>query len=879
MATFTVTTSQNIDQITGKTGGDVYNINGGILTIDQHSRFGLNASNTSTTDARFWLNASNTSTTDATSLGTITISATLGGTLNIDGRKVRLIAYTGGSGTLPAMGSLVTQGGASGKIMCVTANHTSLPVTSGTIPASGFIHIKQWNDVEYSAGALTLSGITATSSEASTVGYLEIFGDNASTINANRLGAVNITGEWYRLGTTTGVANQTLQVPNNGTLKHIAGVWIEKNAGAKDYQFYPNAGLQTTVGSEEFRGKACWISNTGLVRLGHNGTANMGYIPPAGREVVIPNVFLQCCLTTARNAEVVPNATIATRYDFTTTGGGVVTIDKAQMAWYPSFVQAYSVQLSNIQVIESLYCSELASEANWINIGVGQKPTTSLNVSPLILTLCFSGGTITNYKGSRLNHSASGTYTDTMTDISGFDFINHSNTPLSTRGHSTTGSINATRISNCNFVSPQILGGRILLTSCTNVTLSNIAYSDNVSGTTFTTYTSSVVDIASGCSNITVDGITLPVTNNQPYTQLVGVQAAGCRVRVRNIGTLLSPLNLGSTNATAFAVTLAAGAAANNVKVQRVYVSNTRTGFSSGDNSSKDIVFENCSGDYADTATGLTSYSSLNATHRAIGNNFTAGAAASVYGTHWLDVFNSATAGRVLVLMNEPSSTTASQAIVANGANFTSAGGLYMPVIGHTATFEMPYYALGHTGFANSALVMSGGKATNYNYNFAIDKNNGAGWSTMTTANYTPTTLGTALNTIGVLDASKGFKLRLKITTVTTNTTAITTVYMPTVSTTTAQGYQYPLDTITLTLNGLIGGSDIVILQAGTETELANVDANPASSYSFVYEVPQAVDIMVYKRGYIPFGIRNYTLSSSDASLPIAQIADRNFLE
>jgi hypothetical protein len=866
MATFTVTTSQNIDQIAGKNGGDVYNINGGTLTIDGHSRFDLNASNASATAA--------------TSLGTITISATLGGTLNIDARNVRLIPFNNGTGTVPAAGTIISQGGASGKLMCVygaTPSVTAPLATGAAMVASSWLLIKQWNGVEFSAGALT--GISADATQNSVVGWIEIFGDDASTINANRLGSVNITGEWYRLGATTGVANQTMQVPNNGTLKHIAGVWIEKNAGAKDYEFYLNAGMQNTVGSEEFRGKVCWISNTGLVRLGHNGTANMGYVPPAGREVVIPNVFLQCCLATARNAEVVPNATIATRYDFTTTGGGVVNIDKAQMAWYPSFVQAYSVQLSNIQVIESLYCSELASEANWINIGVGQKPTTSLNVSPLILTLCFSGGTITNYKGSRLNQSATGIYTDTLTDISGFDFINHSNTPLSTRGHATTGSINATRVNNCNFVSPQILGGRILLTSCTNVNLSNIAYSDNVSGTTFTTYASSVVDIASGCINITVDGITLPVANNQPYTQLVGIQAAGCsNIKVRNIGTLLSPLNLGSTNACGYAVTLAAGAAANNVKVQRVYVSNTRTGFSSGDNSSKDIVFENCLGDYADTATGLTSYSSLNATHRAIGNNFTAGAAASVYGTHWLDVFSSATAGRVLVLMNEPSSTTASQAIVANGANFTSAGGLYMPVIGHTATFEMPYYALGHTGFANSALVMSGGTATNYDYNFAIDKNDGAGWPAMTTANYTATTLGTALNAIGALDASKGFKLRLKITTITTNTTAITTVYLTTTSTTTAQGYQYPLDTIVATMTGMVTGSDIVILPHGTETVRATAEDISGTTYAYTYETPESVDIRVYKEGYFPFSIENYMLGSTNASVLITQVPDVSYL-
>lgn len=42
MATFTITTPVNIDTLTSKTGGDIYNINGGALTIDQDSRYGLN---------------------------------------------------------------------------------------------------------------------------------------------------------------------------------------------------------------------------------------------------------------------------------------------------------------------------------------------------------------------------------------------------------------------------------------------------------------------------------------------------------------------------------------------------------------------------------------------------------------------------------------------------------------------------------------------------------------------------------------------------------------------------------------------------------------------------------------------------------------------
>ena len=249
----------------------------------------------------------------------------------------------------------------------------------------------------------------------------------------------------------------------------------------------------------------------------------------------------------------------------------------------------------------------------------------------------------------------------------------------------------------------------------------------------------------------------------------------------------------------------------------------------------------------------------------------------AVYGTHWSDHFTSATVGRIALVMNEPTVNTVSQVTLANGAAFTSAGGLYMPVIGHSATFEMPYYALGHTQFTNSAAIMAGGTATNYNYNFSVDLNNGSGWSTMTTANYTATTLATALNALGVLNPALGVKVRLKITTITTNTTAITSFYIITTSSAVAQDNQYPLDTNVVTFTGLPTGTDIVVLTAGTTTILAQQDSNPTSSYSFQYSGAQSVDIGFLRGGYIPKYLRNLDLTTTDTSLPVSMTIDRNY--
>ena len=81
----------------------------------------------------------------------------------------------------------------------------------------------------------------------------------------------------------------------------------------------------------------------------------------------------------------------------------------------------------------------------------------------------------------------------------------------------------------------------------------------------------------------------------------------------------------------------------------------------------------------------------------------------------------------------------------------------------------------------------------------------------------------------------------------------------------------------TLTLTGLQTGSDIVILAAGTTTELLNIDANNGATYAYMYSATSNVDIGVFKAGYVPFYIRNFSLAATDASLPVAQTADRNY--
>lgn len=841
--------------VTARTGGDTFNTNGFNLLIDQDVRYGLSG------------------TTSAT-LGNITVNASKGGNLNIDGRYVRLIPFTGGSGTITA-GTLITCGSATAKVIGLYSAMTAAPVLTGV--ATGWIKVTEWNGIAFpTSGAFTQAGYTFTISGADKVGFIEINGDDASTIYANRLGSVNITGEWYSLGTTSGVSNQTLQIPNNGVARYAAGVFIEKTGGLKDYEFYPNNGANVATGTDVTRGKVVWIDATGLVRIGNSGAATNGHTPASGLEVVVPNIFFECNTTAARTANVIPNATIATRYDFTATGGGVVNIDKGNFAWYGSFSQAYSVNISNSGFIDGILLSEVATPMTFSKVGVGNKPTTALLMSPLTMTLCFAGGTFTDCVWLRASMAASGAHTNTLTDIAGFTFVRDTVRAGVIRGNATTYSINATRANNCTWTAPTIIQGAATFTTCNGITFTNTTYCETVSATTITTYAGSVWTIASNSLNCTFSGLTMPVLNNQPYTALLQISAAGCdNTKLRNIGTRSTPLSMGTVNACSLIYSLAGAAAATNTKVQRVYCSGTRTGIMTGDNSSKGLLQEQVFGDYADAADVAAV---LEYQRKGIGGTLAVTAQTAIYGTHWFDCFTSTTAGRIGLLMNEATTNTSTQVSLANGAGFTSAGGLYMPTIGMTATFETPGYVLGHTQISATAGTMAGGTVGNYRFEYSIDKNDGAGWSAMTSAAYTAATLATALNGVGALNAALGFKLRLKISTTTGNTTAITSFFIPTVSTTTAQDYQYPLDTVTLTISGLVTGSDVVIRAAGTSTVLASVDANVGGVWAYVYETPEAVDIDVLKPGYVPYPlVRNYMLSSSNSSLPCSQLADRNY--
>lgn len=82
-----------------------------------------------------------------------------------------------------------------------------------------------------------------------------------------------------------------------------------------------------------------------------------------------------------------------------------------------------------------------------------------------------------------------------------------------------------------------------------------------------------------------------------------------------------------------------------------------------------------------------------------------------------------------------------------------------------------------------------------------------------------------------------------------------------------------------ITVTGLVSGSDVVILDAGTTTVLAQVDQNAGATWSWDYDADavSTVDICVYKQTYVPYILRNIYPGSAGITIPVVQVADRNF--
>ena len=790
-----------------------------------------------------------------------------GGEVIIDPTYVRYVSYTGGSGNSPAFGAAISQGGVSGVFLGVWADWQGEPIVPGAaIPASGFIKIGGVTGGAFSSGVLT--GIAATCSGADLQGWIEVRSAETAAITVPRVGEFKSVLAWFDLGVTTGVRGQVLSCPTTATVAGIfPGVWVETSPGSDTYEEFIGVGTQVALATHPTDARAKWIwQTTAGVRIGSDGTNGVGYLPPAGCKVRIPAIILTCCTRTAGGSgpRVLPNATLATRPEFNTSTSGAIDISGAVIQWYANFSASYSLVLNSCAISDTLTISNIATPAVVNNCLVS--PTQQQQNGALVVSACAEGFSSINcvfartVAGSGSSAGAVNTSRNVLLSDSVF-------TLLTVRTSNQSNSLRLVSVIDATVENCTCIGARLDISSGSDIDINGFKHADGF-GDTVTTNSEFAIDLSGGVTNVLIDNPSVLVANAHAYSGWLNVNAS-YDVTLRNLGSFASPFSGGTVNAMARVVAI--GSSSSGIKIQRCYAVDMRSGFWSAVSNVRGVEVSNCAGDFAGTSPVLSAATTV----RGLGENNTTTGQTAVYGSHWTSRFTSSTAGVFEVLCNEPIAETISQCLITVGVpKFNSSGSVLLTAVGQQIIWEMPFFALGHTALANTALSLTGTNTGNLSYEFQYDIGagyNGA-WLTANATNFTG---------VGAIDPAVGIKIKLRVTCVTANASnVLTNIRITTVTTSAAQSENlYPLDTITLTLTGLVSGSDVVVRAAGTSTILASVDSNAGTTWAYVYEMPVAIDVDVIKPGYVPLPlVRGYTPSSVDASLPVAQLIDRNYI-
>ena len=693
--------------------------------------------------------------------------------------------------------------------------------------------------------------------------------------------------------------------------------------------------IQNTVSfitTEEARGKFFYSDPfAGTIQLAKRGSNNAGYKPVTGLKIRIPNVILGTSTAADYTAQYV---SYQARYGMNISGG-VFNQDTVAFGWQLTNVTPITFTLKNSAFANSLSILNFYTEIRNSCIA----PVLYQNGSGLVLqnsaNLFLYDSRIVRANGAAFQTVASANINAYR---SRFEQIKQGVQGRSQR----TAAIGQNPVlvsvasSGGEFVDCTIVGGAANF-NVQNYSIRNPTHCDNMTGTT-----PAIASRAIGVqgTNILVEGMSaLPgIANNHPFTDYIGTTGFTANLTVRNIGSPTSPLNAGTINPAGYIVSVAA--AGTTFEVRRCYGTNLRLGVISQALAAPVFAAYDVWGDGATPqiiATANVISRGGRWTNQRIGQSGNGG-------SHWDDAYNSTTTGRITIMANEPTATSAAQCVatLGLGSGFNGSGSMVISKLTDLVTWATPVKIYGHN-FLAGGCALTGTDCQNLIFEYKIDTGSGFGGSwtflantvrrsaggvagtntvTLTTADRTALTrqpqIGdfvqsgsfrlpantTVTLVVGdvvtcsnnfvtsltanefltfspvnvAVSAANGYSLQVRTyPTVAAATTLLTALSIGIQTNATDQRIQHPLPGIALTLTGIVSGSDIVVLQANTETVLSQIDQNIGSNWVYDYEVPTVVDIFVSKAGYVPFYIRNYSLPSNNASLPIAQVIDRNY--
>jgi len=696
-----------------RTGSDVYNINGAHLRINGDVRFGKNT------------------TPDKGPFGNVVMSATDGGQFTIDAENVRWLAFTGGSGSIPTAGTIISRLGVSGELIGVWKSDMQGGAQSGTMPVTGFIKFKSVTGGAFTSGVLT--GITATASGADVLGWIEVVGVEASNISCRRLNKFVTKGGWFDLGTTTGDAGQIIQCPATSANTFFPGVWIE-TATPGQYEFYPslnnntNGSWNTTQRSTDARNKFVEHLTWGQLRIGSNGTNNIGFVPPSGRKIRIPNIILMNTNTTiTRSVNAVPHATVASRYDFGTgADSGYFDINHTIGCWYFLVSTPYFWRIRNTATFDIMSVTNSAEKAVFETVGIGIY--SNFDSVPFTAISCTGGLDIKNCTFGRGGVIGTTDYTVSLQYCVGVTIENTLIYKSTRRTAAATGyNLYMIECIDININGLTVLGNYgIYLVTVSDAIIKNIIYADELDIETSTANGAYILGMTTLCSNIEVDGISLfpGITNCHPHVGIATITRSK-DIKIRNIGTPTNRFNCGSANQTGLGIV--DGGNNTRIREQRIYLTALRTTYTTAVATSSNRMMESIWCDYNNTANtaNLVAANFLMADtilkSCELGRLFVYAAFASCFGSIFYDLFVNNRTGRIGVNMNEPTPKYLPNVATTLNPNsgFTATGILSTGVLDDEVIWTWPHFIKGHSNLAG--WHVQGASNTYANTTLAID--------------------------------------------------------------------------------------------------------------------------------------------------------------
>jgi hypothetical protein len=629
-----------------------------------------------------------------------------------------------------------------------------------------------------------------------------------------------------------------------------------------------NPGVSITLSKNATSTAATVIRTpTALLTIARRATNSCGFKPVTGLRVRVPNVF---CSTSDSSSWTGNQCHLSatSRYELNASNAGTITVDKASMLWYHNVSGAYTYSVTNCGVSHSnsFLLGNFATPMVFNDNGAGLEGLISfslINGSAMPF-----GGQIRRNRTARGVNVGIADRTITMSDCANLNIdynqLEHfGGAGITDRSSGDNRMCEVTRFTDCTFDNNTFIGGSLLVSTSVRCHARNHVFADRINGTTNATIPLSPIIYQASCTDCVIEGLSIfaGLTNVHPYNPLVTLQTSSERVKVRNIGTYASPFPAGSANKCFGAVTLSS---VFNCEVNRIYMDDTRSFLINGFNNANGCVIDNVFGGYASSCF----VNPLNTTMRGLRATTPTTGAAAVYGSHWLDQFDSATTGRISIQCNEPTAASAAQcAVTAGTPRFTSAGIVAMPTLGDQITWTMPYFAIGHTAFVASDVVVTATNSGNFSYEFQVDTGSGfSAWAAATSAN---------LTAIGSWAAATGVKLKVRATVTTAAAdNSLTQLRFLTVSDTTSQQIQYPFQfTAAITVSPIVAGSRVQIYNVTTDTEIFNEVVDDTSLNFQYYDGTEAstgdeIRIRIRKRGQESVTLSTVVTATGGSFLP-----------